>query len=240
MKNQTKVFLVKGYILFCGCYLIWLFVALWMAENSESQMWNWLGAISMFVGVILAILMVYMMSKVDIAPDAVEPLTKKVLLKDSDKFKSILFSEAKEKGFKEEKSVLLNERVRICMSYMDTSDATYVLETVEMDDFSQEDVEQATEFFWEETVERIGERKIERRAVALIQCICVKRMNSEFRKFVHQNVQQDFKRYQILTAISFGGKKAYICQTKGGFFRSEFRYLKDLFEKLTKDILEDE
>lgn len=237
ISNRIKVVLVKGYILFVFCWMLLFFFVGIRYEAGINPEWRLLYLLVYVIFVLLVIIMVYLMSKVDIAPAHAEPIIKLVSAKGYESFKQMLFKRAENCGFGDIHSGYIGEDIEMTLGFKYTKGATYVLQMVWMQDFETEWVDKATELFWKETANRVGEEKIEYEAVGLIQCICVKRMNKEFKKFTVQNVQQEYKRYQILTAISFGGKKAYICQTKGGFFRSYFRYLSKMFEELTDGIL---
>lgn len=237
MKEQTKVILVKAYILFMAIYLIILVCIGIAVESGLKPQWELLSLVGFIVYSILGIIMVVLMSKVDIAPSKVSPVIKSINIKSYGVFRDELFNCAVRQGFEKPYSLPVGESVESMISFKEDAGATYVLQTIWMEELDLEILDEVTEAFWEETKLHVGEKKIEREAVGLMQCICVKRINAAFRKLISQNVPQDFKRYQILVGISFGGKKAYICRTKGGFYRSYYNHLKKTFEVITESMM---
>lgn len=236
INNEIKVILLKAYIVFIGCVLLfWLYVQ-FNVERGFKPEWEKLSYILFAIYVLLVVVMVYLMGKIDIAPSGVSPIVKPIKVKDYSEFKSIIFQSANNYGFNEPYSLSFEENLESALAFRGEKGSTTVLQTIWMEELNTELLDIATELFWKETQLYVGKDKIQREPIALIQCICVQRINSTFRKLTNQNVPQDYKRYQFFAAISFGGKKAYLCRTKGGFYRGQYRYLKREFEFIAEPI----
>lgn len=238
ISNRIKVIFVKGYILFCFCWILFCEYIAFNVESNTKPEWRTFFFIAFGMGTVFVIIMVFLISRVDITPPKAEPIIKKINVKEYGQFKEQLFEQAIHQGYNKPYQIPGIPDIDNTMAIKTDKGAVYVLQTVWMQELNMEWLEMATDAFWEETEKYVGADKIQTQSVGLMQCVCVQRMNSAFRKYITQNVSQDYKRYQVLTAISFGGKKAYICKTKGGFYRSYYRYLKKEFETITENILE--
>lgn len=234
--NKEKKLLLKGYILFVFLCMLFLFFVGFQVESGWKPEWEVFYKIVIVIYVILVVVMVYLMKKIDITSSKAIPVVKSISVKEYSEFKKIIFQQAINQGFNEPYSVSLKENVESTLAFRKNNGVTYVLQTIWMEELHMELLDIATELFWKETELHVGQDTIQSQTIGLMQCICVQRVNRTFRKFTNQNVHQEYKRYQILTAISFGGRKAYICQTKGGFFRSYYRYLKREFDFITEHI----
>ena len=236
ISNRTKIILVKSYILFVFLCMLFLIFVGFQVESGRKPEWEVFYMIVIVIYGILVVVMVYLMKKIDISPSKVNPIMKTINVKDYDELKNIIFKRAVEQGFENPYSIFSNDKGESTLSFRKNNGVTYVLQTIWMEELHMELLDIATELFWKETELLVGQDAIHSQTIGLMQCICVQRMNDAFRQYITQNVHQEYKRYQILTAISFGGRKAYICQTKGGFFRSYYRYLKREFDFITKHL----
>ena len=234
--DKEKKCLLKAYILFVFFCMLFMFFVGFQVESELKPEWETLYLIVIIIYVILVVIMVYLMKKIDISPSDVMPDVKSINAKDYSEFKEKIFQQAINQGFDEPNSLVLKEDGETTLAFRKNNGVTYVLQTIWMEELHTGVLDVATELFWEKTELYVGEDAIQSQTIGLMQCVCVQRLNGAMRKFTHQNVQQEYKRYQILAAISFGGRKAYICQTKGGFFRSYYRYLKREFDFITQTL----
>lgn len=236
ISDKIKAIFVKGYILFVFLWMLFVFFVGFRFESGLNSEWKQFYLVVIGIYGLLVIVMVYLMNKIDIAPSKAKPIIESISVKEYNEFKEVLFKQAIIQGYNEAYSVPMDKGIDNTFAFKKTNGATYILQTIWMQEFDVELLDMATEAFWKETKSYVGKKEIQKQAIGLMQCVCVQRMNGAFRKYIIQNVYQEYKRYQILTAISFGGRRAYICQTKGGFFRSYYRYLSKEFEKITENI----
>lgn len=176
------------------------------------------------------------MSKVDIMLDYADPQIRAIHVQNYQQFSTQLFDEAKKYGFSKVE-VFDHSDTNVSIAYKYEKDVIYVMQSIYMKEFDNTIIENTAELFWKEFIKKRKKSNIEYHTVASIQCVCTQKMNYQFKKYITQNVQQQYKRYQIKVAVSLGGKKAYLCQTKGGFSGNVLRSLNLLFEMITKEIM---
>ena len=234
--DKEKKSLLKSYILFVFIFMLFLFFVGFQVESGLKPEWEEFYVIVIVIYILLVVIMMYLMKKIDITPSKVNPVVKSISVKNYSELKRNIFQQASVQGFDEFNSLFLNENVETTLAFRKNKGVTYALQTIWMEELNMKFLDAATELCWEMTELYVGRDKIQNQTIGLMQCICVQRLNGEFRKFTSQNVHQEYKRYQILVAISFGGRKIYICQTKGGFFRSYYRYLKREFNLIAQHV----
>lgn len=162
ISNRIKVIFVKGYILFCFCWILFCEYIAFNVESNTKPEWRTFFFIAFGMGTVFVIIMVFLISRVDITPPKAEPIIKKINVKEYGQFKEQLFEQAVHQGYNKPYQIPGIPDIDNTMAIKTDKGAVYVLQTVWMQELN--------------------------------------------------------KRYQVLTAISFGGKKAYICKTKGGFY----------------------
>lgn len=74
--------------------------------------------------------------------------------------------------------------------------------------------------------------------ITVMTIVCVDRVNSEFRKLMDSNIEQDFDTGRLISGLSFGGKSLYVAKQKGGFAVIRYKKHKKRFFELFGFIIE--
>ena len=233
--SKTKEIILKGWIVWNCVYLI-----LFLYFGNKYQHYNNFEPIIFFFTFLLLLnlwFIFYLGSKIEIKHENIKPIIKMHEFNDYNIFKNelinslhkIKFNNEIQLDFKkqnEESTIIFNDRIN----------RTFVTQLISLKNFGENKIDNYTELFWNETVKYVGESKIQRRFIYLIQFICVEEENNTFIKFMKYNLPQDEKRYQIIIGLSLKTKKVYIAQSKDRFYSQYYYELLSLVEKLTESI----
>lgn len=238
MKMKNKVVLVKAYIVFCMCWMIAFLYVIGRVELGLNPEWEKPALIMFGVSLCLVVLMVYFVSKVDLYPKKLntKPVIKQFGIENFESFEEQIFQAGEKKQFQDVKQIISKNNVKTQMAFRNEDRKVTVLQTVWLDEFDRDLLQEATDTFWKEAEKRIGKGRIQNYVVQLIQCVGVQKMNEQAEEFVHLNLPQNFDQYQSINVISFDEKLIYICQTEDKFLEKPFRKLEGLFLEIMEDV----
>ena len=233
METKTKIMWMKVFMIF---YIFCGVVGFYAALKTENIL---VFVIFIVIILILSIPGLYFAARIDAQPWTlkVEPLIKTLNVSSFEDFKNRLFQEAEQEGFGDVQTVVSDNNIETVLAFKCEKRELTILQTFWTDAFDEDTLRKMTDLFWEVTEKKIGEGKIQKYDVQLIQCICIRQLNEQADEFVHRNLLQNMGQYQSLSVITFDERRIYICQTNYKSFDKRFRKVEALLLKILYNLL---